>query len=356
MSIAGEPSVGEVVEMFPAGSGVVGLDLEADSLYRYQERICLIQVCFGDQAHLIDPLDESEELGPLLEWLKTAEIWMHGADYDIALMTRGFSFVPPKIFDTQIAAQLCGEEKFGYANLVQTHFDVELSKSSQKADWGKRPLSPKMLQYAKNDVLYLLPLAEKLVSKLKELGRYDWFLESCETARAKVIAREAQEKEAWRLNGSGKLSQRGLGFLKELWEWRDVEAEDWNRPSFMVATNKQLLEWATQLSKGTAIKFPTKMRTSRTRRLAAAVIRARELKPEEWPKRPARVPRRRDPDFEDKVNAGLTRRKMMAEELGIDPSVLISRSTMEELVKGEAEPSDLLMKWQREVLQECWKG
>ena len=84
---------------------------------------------------------------------------MHGADYDMTLMLGEWKMVPPMLYDTQIAAQLLGHQRFGYASLVEQYFGVELSKSSQKADWGKRPLSSKMLEYACNDVWYLLPLA-----------------------------------------------------------------------------------------------------------------------------------------------------------------------------------------------------
>ena len=207
----------------PEGEGQVGLDLEADSLYRYAERICLIQVCYDEEVALVDPLN-GESLDALVAWLKNAKIWLHGADYDMSLMLREWGLTPSFIYDTQIAAQLLGYQRFGYAGLVEQEFQVELSKSSQKADWGQRPLSSKMLEYARNDVIYLLPLAEKLATKLHDLGRYEWFLESCEAAMTKVINREGEPKESWRVNGSGRLHPSGLRFLKHLWEWRDKEA------------------------------------------------------------------------------------------------------------------------------------
>ena len=341
-----EPLVGAL----PEEAGSVGLDLEADSLYRYAERICLIQVCFRDEVHLVDPL-AGESLEPLIDWLRSARIWMHGADYDMSLMLREWNMVPPTLYDTQIAAQLIGHDRFGYASLVQQYFNVELSKSSQKADWGKRPLSSTMLEYACNDVRYLLPLAHRVESKLKELGRYEWFLESCDAAQARVVGREGGEKESWRIGGSGKLRPRGLVFLKALWEWRDAEAAEWNRPSFMVATNKQLIGWADDLSKGEQAFFPPKLRPDRRRKLDEAVRKASEVPESEWPHRPKRERRVKDESFENRLDAELKRRNKIAEDLGIDPSVIASRSVIEQLVSGAEAPETLLLNWQRTVLE-----
>lgn len=343
-------SVGPLVGSLPGTAGSVGLDLEADSLYRYSERICLIQVCFADEVHLVDPLSD-ESMEPLVKWLETAKIWMHGADYDMSLMLREWNFVPPVLYDTQIAAQLLGHDRFGYASLVEQYFDVELSKSSQKADWGKRPLSPKMLDYACNDVRYLLPLADEVERKLKSHGRYEWFLESCDAARDRVIGREGEAKESWRIGGSGKLRPRGLVFLKTLWEWRDVEAAGWNRPSFMVATNKQLIGWAESLSRDEQIHFSPKMRKDRRQKLEERIGIAREIHESDWPLRPKRERRRKDESFDTKVIAQLRKRNERAIELGIDPSVIASRAVIEQLVAETARPEEILLKWQRQLLE-----
>ncbi|MGJ8697153.1 MAG: ribonuclease D [Verrucomicrobiaceae bacterium] len=339
----------ELVASLPNGPGEVGLDLEADSLYRYSERICLVQVCYQDQVALVDPLGDAN-LEPLVAWIKKASVWMHGADYDMALMIKEWGFVPPMLYDTQIAAQLLGHERFGYAGLVEQYFGVELSKSSQKADWGKRPLSEKMLEYAINDVRYLLPLASRVETRLKELGRYEWFLESCEAAQARVLNRELEEKQSWRISGSGKLKPRGLVFLKEVWAWRDQEAAAWNRPSFMVAGNKQLIQWSEDLALDRRISYPPKLRPDRRKRLEDAIKRARTVPEEEWPKRPKRERRSSDPEFETRLKSIMSKRNEIATGLEIDPSVIASRPVLEQIVGGRAEPEDILLSWQRTLL------
>lgn len=339
----------QLVQLLPQGPGLVGFDLEADSLYRYAERICLIQVCYGDQVGLVDPLAE-DSIAPLVDWLKKSTIWMHGADYDMALMMNEWGFIPPVLFDTQIAAQLLGVERFGYASLVEQYFEVELSKSSQKADWGKRPLSEKMLKYAINDVRYLLPLASAVEEGLKEKGRYDWFVESCEASHDKALLRDSSSKEPWRISGSGKLQPRGLAFLKALWQWRDQEASAWNRPSFMITGNKQLIEWSQLLVENKRPSLPPKLRADRKQRLLMVIEQAKELSENDWPQRPQRERRRRDPSFAARLKKVLNHRNAIAEDLEIDPSIIASRPVLEQIVGGRVEASDLLLKWQNELL------
>lgn len=341
--------VGDLLPRLPGGDGQVGLDLEADSLYRYAERICLIQVCYADQVELVDPLN-GQDLDPMVAWLREARIWMHGADYDMSLMLGEWGMIPPFLYDTQIAAQLLGYERFGYASLVEQCFGVELSKSSQKADWGKRPLSPKMLTYACDDVRYLLPLAAQLEAKLKEKKRFDWFLQSCQASRERVLARSGEEKELWRVGGSGRLKPDGLRFLKALWHWRDREAADWNKPSFMVATNKEMIEWSLALAEGNKPSYRKKMRSDRRRRLEEALRQAEKLPKEEWPQKPKRPRGRRDAGFESRLTAEIEKRNRIGAELQIDPSLLASRAILEQILGEKGTPAELLLPWQRDLL------
>jgi ribonuclease D len=175
---------------------------------------------------------------------------MHGADYDMTMFKRQFGKLPAVVYDTQIGARLLGVRRFGLGDLVSQYFGVELSKSSQKADWGKRPLSPKMIEYALNDVHYLLEMGDIIVAKLKELGRYDWFEESCVAARQKVLDRDDSKEEMWRIQGSGKLDRRGLACLRALWHWRDARPKLGPAVVHGRATNRQFLEWSIDLAAG----------------------------------------------------------------------------------------------------------
>lgn len=326
-----------------------GIDLEADNLHRYAEQLCLIQVTDGTRYELVDPL-VIEDLDPFAEFLKTATLWMHGADFDMTLMRREFGLLPEMILDTQIAARLLGVRKFSYANLVEQFFGVKLSKSSQKENWGQRPLPGKMCEYARNDVRYLLPLGEKLEGQLREKGRHGWFLESCEAAMRRVMERDEQRGDPWRIQGAGKLDRRGLGCLKTLWEWRDNEARDWDRPAFMVTRNKQLIDWSLAISKGGPLEFPRNMRGRRMKSLKAAIEKARNLSKSELPERPRGKGRRWDDSHEAEYARHAKRRDEVAADLDIDPSILASRAVIERLIWKEEEVSSLLLPWQRELM------
>jgi ribonuclease D len=333
----------------PGSGSVCAIDTEADSLHRYRESLCLVQFACEDENVLIDPL-EIEDLAPLGEFLGSRPVWMHGADYDMTMLRRSFGTLPPAVFDTQIGARLLGVRRFGLADLVELYFGVVLSKSSQKADWGKRPLSPKMMEYALNDVRYLLPMGERICEELKAKGRFDWFVESCEAARIKVLERDETRGEPWRIQGSGRLDRAGLNYLKFLWEWRDQEAASWDRPSFMVVTNRQLIDWSLALATGKRIEIPPHYRPERRKRLTEVLDVARALPPEDWPEKPRGLRRRRDSEFDARVARLISVRDTTAARLDIDASLIAPRSIIESISDGEADPRDVLLGWQRSCL------
>ncbi len=331
-------------------TGKVTLDLEADSLHRYHEKLCLIQYADEQGCVLIDPL-AIEDMSAFSTWLEKTRVWMHGADYDMTLFRGAFGCMPAEIWDTQIAARLVGFRQFGLAHLVEHFFGVTLSKTSQKADWAKRPLSEKMMEYAENDVRYMLDMGEKLVEHLNKLGRFDWFIESCAEAQKRSLAREAEHsRENWRIQGSGKLAPRGLAALRLLWQWRDQEASVWDRPSFMVLGNADLLNWSLSLQSRQNIAIPPRFQKSRRRRLEEALARFHAMPESDYPQR-IKGPRRiKDDSFDAKVAALIQNRDKKAAELDLEPSFIAPRSTLETIVRNEEEGIALLMNWQRQIL------
>lgn len=327
------------------------MDLEGDSLYNYQEKISLIQFTDGENHQLIDPL-AVEDMQPLKDFLKDAKLWMHGADYDIVMMRKDLDVVPPVIWDTQIGARLLGVKKFGYGNLVEHYQGVEISKSSQKADWSKRPLTEKMREYAINDVLFLKPIVDQILAGLHEKGRYEWFVESCEWAREKVLERPMDKEDPWRIAGSGKLTPRGQAYLRALWYWRDEQAMEWDKPTFMVCGNKQLLSWVFDLVDEKTVMLPKHFRSNRRTAFFAAVEEAKNLSEDVLPQRIKSIgKRKKDEAFEARVNALIKKRDSVATELDIDSSLIISRAIIEALAANEAEPSEVLMVWQKSVME-----
>src|SRR5436305_15075649 len=120
------------------------------------------------------------------------------------MLRRGLNFTSTRIFDTVIAARLLGMREFSLGALLKRFFGVELHKHSQKANWALRPLPPRMIQYALNDVHYLLPLAAKLEEELDRVHRREWFRQSCQRAiELASTGRERPQDELWRIAGAG---------------------------------------------------------------------------------------------------------------------------------------------------------
>ncbi len=331
------------------------VDTEADSMHSYETKLCLIQFATPHEMALIDPLAMNrQDLMPLMHYLDEAEgVWMHGADYDMALFLQTFGFVPKNIWDTQTAARLTGAEKFGLGSLIEAEFEVVLSKQSQKADWGRRPLSEKMVTYAYNDVRYLLTMGARLIERLKQHDRLQWFEESCRAARRDVLQREERPKEdAWRINGWGKLSHQELVYLRALWVWRDEECRRLDRPAFKFLGNAQLMQMVNDLGRGQQVNPPHYIRPGAARRLAEAIVEASKVDKAEWPeKRPERSGKRLKLD-EVAFQSLRSKRNKIAASLGIDATLMGSRSILERLTAEDANESasDLLLKWQQDLL------
>ena len=158
----------------------VSLDTEADNMYHYKTRVCLLQFLVGGEVFLVDVLAPGLKLEPLWKVLADKHLIMHGSDFDLRLLHDLCRFRPKSLFDTMLAAQLLGVPRFGLAALLDQHFGVALDKDGQKANWSKRPLTPKLLDYAALDVWHLPALRDILKRELKKLGRSTWIEQQCE--------------------------------------------------------------------------------------------------------------------------------------------------------------------------------
>ncbi len=336
-----------------AACPIVALDTEADSLYSYPERLCLIQIALPDELFLVDPLADID-LDPLWESLSGAEIVIHAADYDLRLLYRGSKFVPKKIFDTMWAARFLGFREFGLHHLV-THFHkVNLEKGSQKADWGKRPLTEKMTEYALNDVRYLLEMHQALKGQLTELGRDSWLDEQGERLIADAIRSvQTASDDAWRIKGSSRLDPEGMAYVRGLWEWREEEACRSNKPPYFVLNHQSLLEVATLASEGKnwETTLPLRFSSRRRRGVRDAVEAVREMPSETWPEK-RRARRVAISETEKNRIEELKRiRDAKAEALDLDPTLIASKATLIGLARDWDQQLAELMPWQRQLME-----
>ena len=328
----------------------VAVDTEADSLHCYFEKLCLIQISIPGHDYLLDPLAEVD-LSPLARALTGKEIVLQGADFDLRLLRRSLGFEATRIFDTVIAARLLGIRSFSLAALVEKYFGVTLAKGSQKANWAQRPLPKHMAEYAMNDTRYLLPLAEKLEDGLRERNRLDWFRQSCERALEQAaVQRTRDDDEVWRVSGSGKLGGRACAVLRELWHWRDREAQAVDRPAFHILQNHLLLSAAEEFAAG---QSPDYRHFSARRRQAfrEAAQRGLSLPESEWPARPKRRGPRPTRQMERAAEELRKRRDAVATEHGLEPSLIAPRGALDAVAADESQTETLLVPWQRDLLE-----
>ncbi len=330
----------------------MALDTEADSLHAYPEKICLLQISLPGHDEIIDPL-AGLDLNPLWAVLTSRELILHGADYDLRLLWRGFRYVPSAIFDTMCAARLLGHTEFGLTNLVLKHLDVQLEKGPQKMNWARRPLTERMEMYARNDTRYLRPLAEILRGQLEEKGRLSWLQETC--AR---LMRDCSEDRipdpdgVWRIKGSDRMDGAALGVLRELWQWREREALRKNRPPYFVLSHELIVAIAAAAASGLNINemVPRHFSVGRKERLLEAAKRGLNLPPSDRPKIRRTVGHRLNRKEQTQFEEMRVRRDRRGEELGIDPTLIASRAALVALACDAMPEGNGLMRWQREVL------
>ena len=159
---------------------IAAIDLEADSMFHFKEKVCLVQIATKRINVIIDTLQikDLSLLKPFFANRDTKKIF-HGADYDVRSLYRDFRIKINNLFDTQIACMFLGIKETGLDAVLQQRFNIKLNKRFQKKDWSKRPLPDEMIEYAACDVIYLLPLSAILEKELAEKGRLAWVDEEC---------------------------------------------------------------------------------------------------------------------------------------------------------------------------------
>ena len=224
-------------------SNEVAVDTESDSLFVYYEKVCLIQISSKGQSYVIDPL-ETGDLSDLNVIFSDPEILkiFHAAEYDLMCLKRDFGFHFANLFDTMIAARMLGKKEIGLGPLIENEFGIHLDKRYQKANWGVRPLSREMLQYAVSDTRFLSELKDKLLSELIEHGLDDMAKEDFDRlCQIHPAPSEPHDPVWWKVNGGVELTMAEQGALQGLCEFREKEAQIRDLPPFKILSNSALV-------------------------------------------------------------------------------------------------------------------
>src|SRR5229473_2988419 len=248
--IVAEPKELEACCQYLSTCQRLGLDTEFVGEDSYHPHLCLVQVATEDRLILIDPLTT----GPLDEFWKliidpARQVIVHAGREEVRLCRLWAGEAPGNLFDLQIAAGLVGMVyPLGHGALVGQLLGVSLSKGETLTEWRDRPLTRSQIQYALDDVRYLLPLWQKLTAKLTEMGRMDWANEEFVRMTSRAESSDTEEvvvEEKWRrLRGLGSLDRRRLAVVRDLYAWREEAAELTNRPTRAIIRDDLIVEIA----------------------------------------------------------------------------------------------------------------
>lgn len=344
-----------------ARENVVAVDLEADSLHHYQEKVCLIQISIPTESVIIDPL-ALPDLSPLAPVMADEGIRkvFHGADYDIRSLHRDFGIVVRNLFDTMIACQFLGEKEVGLAAVLLKRFGVELDKRYQKADWSRRPLSEEMIEYAVRDTSLLIELYGQLHDELQFMGRLAWVEEESELLAGVRANPRDQGPLFLRFKGAARLNQRSLAVLEELLRFRDAVARAHDLPTFKVMGSDTMRVMAENIPRSPAdlegIPGLTPKLVKRFGHdILAAAARGVALPQDQLPHLP--TPRRyvKEKRKEEMLKRLKKWREARAVELGIEAGILVNNGVLEAVAETALHGSDAgfsagsLKHWQAEA-------
>jgi ribonuclease D len=337
----------------------VSLDTEADNMFHYRTRVCLLQFLVGKEIFLVDVLAPLK-LDELWTRLAAKHLVMHGSDFDLRLLHDLCRFRPKSIFDTMLAAQLVNRPRIGLASLLEDHFTVKLSKDSQKANWSKRPLTQKMLDYAALDVFHLPALRDILTRDLVRLGRLEWLHQQCRAQiEAGSVGFAPPDENDWRIGRSEKLRGPGLGVLHAVWHWREQTAQRLDVPPFKVCSSDLLLKLAhaAEAGESEATIIASVHLGRRHDRLApsltAAVRAGLARDPKTLPRRRGRDPNHvalTQPEIErlDRIKSD---RDRIAAKLQLEPTLIANRAQLAQIARSPDRIDELLLPWQADLLR-----
>lgn len=337
----------------------ITIDTEFMRERTYWPQLCLVQIARpvkegeGENAALIDPL-AGMDLAPLLDLMRNGNVLkiFHAARQDVEIFVNMMGEVPTPIFDTQIAAMVCGYgDQVGYETLVRSLAGASLDKSSRFTDWARRPLSEKQLVYAAGDVTHLRVIYEKLSARLKETGRAGWVASELETLRAKETY-IVEPEEAWLRVKTRSSDPRFLGVVRALARWREEMAQARDMPRGRILKDDAIMEIAAsrpttteKLLQGRALQ-----REGRKPEVLEQIL-ARVAEGVANPVKTPPKPQKAKPKPGGQAMAELLRvlLKAKADELGVAQRLIASAADLDQMANEENPEVKALTGWRLEA-------
>lgn len=340
---------------------VLCVDTEFHRESTYYPEFALLQIYGNSQCWVIDPI-VLDDLTPIWDIMSDPNVLkvFHAARQDVEIILKESGSLPLPLFDTQVAAALLGYgQQVGFGNLVQRITKKALAKQESFSDWKIRPLRGKQLEYAADDVIWLMPIYQHLKERLEALGRLNWLDEEQETLCSESTYNLDEDTLFWRVKGANKLKGKHLAAVRSLAAWREQQAQKRDIPRRRMLADEQLLEISRRdklnLESMGAIRG---INTGFVRRHGDNILqvwhRGISSPESEWPKQAERRHNSKGTDLRLEMLDTLVRLK--AEEGEIAAAILASKSDLSELAswgyrcKGEPPEVACLHGWRFELV------
>ena len=325
----------------------------------YYAQLCLVQIAYrtggAEDAVLVDALEEGLSLEPLYELMRNPNVTkvFHAARQDIEIFYVDGGVIPAPLFDTQVAAMVCGfGEQVGYETLVRKICKSGLDKSSRFTDWSRRPLSEKQMRYALADVTFLRDIYEELASELGASGRDHWVAEEM-AVLTDTETYTVEPEHAWKRVKTRSTSPRFIAVVQKLAALRERLAQSRNVPRNRIFKDDVILELAatrpvTLEDLGRARLLQREARKGPVaEQIVAAIGEAVALGKDALPSVPE--PKRRKQGHEGLSDLMRVLLKARAEEAGVAQKLIATAADLEDMVGDDDETHPVFKGWRREV-------
>jgi ribonuclease D len=336
-----------------SGAGWLAMDTEFLREKTYYPRLCLIQIATPELTACIDPI-ALDNIDPLLDILYDPGVTkvVHAARQDLEIFFNMRNSVPGPVFDTQIAALLLGyPDQVGYATLVEGELGVSLDKSHSRTDWTQRPLSALQIEYAADDVIYLVQTYEKMIVRLDSLGRLSWPKDDFERLIDSELYTIAPEQAWMKVRGGERLTGSSLAALQGLAAWREKTARAVDRPRNWILRDDVMVDLARFLpADGKELVKIRGLLERSVRKYGSELLTilqsSKELGPEPLPDRKRKI--RLTPEQEALVDSLMAIVRLAGSQNQLAPTVLATRKQLEKLVLGDNDLA-VMKGWRKNV-------
>ena len=351
--ITSNAALNEIVEQYQ-NADFLAVDTEFLRERTYDPQLCLIQVSDGVNAVAIDPLSKSLDLNPVWDLMRNSNITkvFHAGSQDMEIFLHLMNELPKPIYDTQIAAMVCGlGDQVGYDKLVKSLLDHDIDKTSRFTDWSKRPLSNRQILYALDDVIYLAKLYPLMLEKLKKENRNHWLDEEYEKSNNPATY-AVDPHAAWQKLKVRNMRPAAILRLMHLAAWRETEARNRDIPRNRVIRDETLIDLAgtnpqDRKSFENIRNFPGGKDGKLVIAIQEILTTVANLPASSLPVVEKRNPTKRPPAAVMELLRVML--KYVTDKHGIAPRLIASTDDLESLANDDDAPIRALSGWRREI-------